>query len=67
MAQRSKDAGEQPRGSIPPRATESVTVEFRMAAEHLDASSVHLAGEFNDWSRTATPMSPIRSAPRASW
>lgn len=33
-----------------------VTVDFRMQADHLDAHSVHLVGEFNDWSSTATPM-----------
>lgn len=33
-----------------------VTVDFRMQADHLDARSVHLVGEFNDWSSTATPM-----------
>jgi hypothetical protein len=33
-----------------------VTVDFRMQADHLDARSVHLVGEFNAWSSTATPM-----------
>jgi 1,4-alpha-glucan branching enzyme len=32
------------------------TVEFRMPAEHLDATQVHLVGDFNEWSKTATPM-----------
>jgi hypothetical protein len=27
-----------------------------MAAEHLEAASVHLVGEFNGWSSTAHPM-----------
>jgi hypothetical protein len=36
--------------------SELVTVDFRMTADHLDAEQVHLVGEFNDWSHTATPM-----------
>jgi hypothetical protein len=27
-----------------------------MPADHVEAQQVHLVGEFNDWSRTATPM-----------
>ncbi len=38
------------------RAGSVATVDFRMQADHLDARSVHLVGEFNDWSSTATPM-----------
>jgi hypothetical protein len=34
----------------------AVVVRFSMAAEHLEAHSVHLVGEFNDWSHTANPM-----------
>jgi 1,4-alpha-glucan branching enzyme len=41
-------------GPLP--ATETVTIEFRMAADHIDADRVHIVGEFNGWSRTATPM-----------
>jgi 1,4-alpha-glucan branching enzyme len=35
---------------------EDVTVEFRVPVDHLDATAVHLVGEFNDWSLTDTPM-----------
>jgi 1,4-alpha-glucan branching enzyme len=35
---------------------DTVTVEFRMTGDHMEAEQVHLVGEFNDWSRTATPM-----------
>jgi hypothetical protein len=36
-----------------------MTVEFRMPADHLDAKHVHLVGEFNAWSKTATPMTRV--------
>lgn len=39
-----------------PRPAVEVTVDFRMQADHLDAQSVHLVGEFNDWNSTTTPM-----------
>jgi 1,4-alpha-glucan branching enzyme len=36
-----------------------VDVEFRMSTAHLEAGEVHLVGEFNEWSRTATPMQRV--------
>jgi 1,4-alpha-glucan branching enzyme len=34
-----------------------ISVRFAMPADHLDAHTVHLVGEFNDWSHTDHPMS----------
>lgn len=54
MTQQAGDAaGERPAGEP---AVELVQIEFRMPADHLDSHHVQLAGEFNGWSKTATPM-----------
>jgi hypothetical protein len=42
----------EPTNDAPPE----VTVDFRMPADHVEATQVHLVGDFNDWSRTATPL-----------
>lgn len=41
---------------------DEISVEFRMSADHLDATEVHLVGQFNDWSPTATPMQRVGNA-----
>lgn len=52
MTQQSGDPARLPTGEI----SDEISVEFRMSADHLDAEQVHLVGEFNRWSSTATPM-----------
>jgi 1,4-alpha-glucan branching enzyme len=37
-------------------------VTFRLSAEEaLDAHSIFLVGEFNDWNKTQTPMKPLKN------